>query len=149
MLLKRGVAATSITLLPGLAATTYDEALALRAFLGDRPKTHVIVVTSDYHTRRSRWVFARALGDRAGEVSFVSAPADDFHMDEWWRDEIGFVTILTEYLKLAFYVARYGYLGYWLAACGGLAMVAGWTRWRECSGNSRSSVSASQTVAEK
>jgi putative flippase GtrA/uncharacterized SAM-binding protein YcdF (DUF218 family) len=124
VLLKCGVPQRDITILPGEAESTYDEAQALATFLRDRPKTRVLVVTSDCHTRRSRWVFARALGDQAAQVSFVSAPTDEFRMDCWWQDELGFVTIVTEYFKLFFYVIYYGHLGYWLAACGALALVA-------------------------
>ncbi len=68
VLLKRGVPAADVTVLTGMAATTYDEAVALDTFLQNKPNARVLVVTSDYHTRRSRWVFARVLGDRAGQV---------------------------------------------------------------------------------
>ena len=130
VLLKRGVPDDHITILPGQAATTYDEAMALAAFLEDRPQSRVLVVTNDFHTRRSRWIFARVLADRAGHVSFVSAPTDEFPMDGWWRSQLGFAAIAAEYPKLVFYAARYGYLGWWLAACGTLALVAGWIRRR-------------------
>jgi uncharacterized SAM-binding protein YcdF (DUF218 family) len=128
VLLHRGVADHDIIILPAAAATTYDEAVALAAFLEDRPNTRVLIVTNDCHTRRSRWAFARALGDRMAQVSLVSAPSDDVAADCWWRDERGFVTIVTEYLKLAFYALRYGYAGYWLAACGCLTLLIGWVR---------------------
>ena len=131
VLLNRGVPAGRIAILPGAAATTYDEATALAAFLQNRPHAQVLVVTNDCHTRRSRWTFARVLADRAGQVSFVSAPTDEFPIDDWWRSQLGFVSITTEYLKLAFYAARYGCLGWWLAACAMLALVAGWIRRRE------------------
>jgi uncharacterized SAM-binding protein YcdF (DUF218 family) len=124
VLLKRGVPERDITILPGAVATTYDEAVDVATFLEGRPKTRILVVTNEYHTRRARWIFARALSNRAEQISFVSAPSDEFSMDCWWQDEEGFVTILTEYLKLVFYVVRYGYLVYWLAACGGLLLVA-------------------------
>jgi len=133
VLLKRGVPAARIVILPGRAATTYDEAKALAAFLQDRPHARVLVVTSDYHTRRSRWAFARALGEWAGQVSFVSAPSDQFNMDRWWQDQWGLVAIASEYLKLAFYAACYGYLMHWLGACLGLAMVIRLVRRRESS----------------
>lgn len=122
VLLKRGVAAADVVILPGAAATTYDEALALAAFLDGRPSARVLVVTNDFHTRRSRWIFSRVLGDRAGRVSIVSSPTDEFSLDYWWRSAIGFQIIAGEYLKLAFYAARYGHLGYWLAACAALAL---------------------------
>jgi uncharacterized SAM-binding protein YcdF (DUF218 family) len=130
VLMKRGLARSDITILQPAAKTTYDEARALAGFLRDRPHARVLVVTNDYHTRRSRWIFGRVLGPRAAQLSFVSAPSDGFRGDYWWQDEAGFVTILTEYLKLAFYVVYYGYVGDWLAACGGLALVALCTRAR-------------------
>jgi uncharacterized SAM-binding protein YcdF (DUF218 family) len=107
-----------------LAATTYDEALALVAFLKDKPEARVLVVTDDYHTRRSRWVLDRALGEKADRASFVSAPYTDFTEDRWWRDEGQFIAVATEYPKLIFYIVYYGYIGYWLLACAGLAVVA-------------------------
>jgi uncharacterized SAM-binding protein YcdF (DUF218 family) len=131
VLLKLGIPSRDITILPTTAETTYDEAQALADFLRDRPDVRVLVVTSDFHTRRSRWVFARALGGQSRQVSFVSAPSDDFRPDCWWRDETGFVAITAEYLKLVFYVTWYGHFGYWLLACGGLALVAKWVRIRE------------------
>lgn len=135
VLLKRGVAADRITILPGAAATTYDEAKALAAFLKNRPHARVLVVTNDWHTRRSRWVVARVLGDRADQIAFVSAPSDDFPLDAWWRSPMGFESILSEYLKLLFYAASYGCLLHWLAACAVLALVAAWIRRRESAGN--------------
>ena len=131
VLIKCGVPAADVAILPGAAATTYDEARALAAFLKDRPGARVLVVTNDCHTRRSRWVFARVLADRAGQVSFVSAPTDEFPMDRWWQSQVGLLSIVTEYPKLAFYAASYGCLGYWLAACGVLVLVAGWIRRRD------------------
>jgi uncharacterized SAM-binding protein YcdF (DUF218 family) len=124
VLLRRGVPADRISILPAQAATTFDEANALAAFLKDRPNASVLIVTNDCHTRRSRWAFARVLAGGIGRVSFVSAPTDQFSMDRWWQNEEGFVTIVTEYLKLAFYAVRYGYFGYWLGACCALALVA-------------------------
>jgi uncharacterized SAM-binding protein YcdF (DUF218 family) len=133
VLLSRGVAAAEVTILPGAAASTYDEAAALAAFLRDKPYARVLVVTNDYHTRRSRWVFTRVLGDRAAQVSFVSAPSGEFRMDRWWESQVGLLSIVTEYPKLVFYAAVYGYLGYWLAACGALYLVTSWIRRREAS----------------
>jgi uncharacterized SAM-binding protein YcdF (DUF218 family) len=129
--LKRGVPAADITVLPGQAATTYDEVEALATFLNDHPDAKVLVVTNECHTRRSRWVFARVLGDRARQVSFVSAPTDEFPMNRWWQSQRGLLAIATEYPKLVFYAIAYGCLGYWLAACLVLLVVARWIRHRE------------------
>jgi uncharacterized SAM-binding protein YcdF (DUF218 family) len=131
VLLKRGIPAADVAILPGAAETTYDEAVAFAAFLRDKPNARALVVTNDCHTRRSRWVFARVLGDRAWQVSVVSAPSDEFPMERWWHSQVGLLSITTEFPKLVFYAARYGYLGYWLAACGVLALIAKWIRRRD------------------
>jgi uncharacterized SAM-binding protein YcdF (DUF218 family) len=117
VMIQRGVPEDDILILPGKGVSTFDEAESLSIFLKDRPSAKVLVVTDDFHTRRSRWAFARALGDRAGQTSFISAKTEDFFMDAWWKDERGVAIILSEYLKMAYYVARYGYVAHWLAAC--------------------------------
>ncbi len=129
-LIKCGVPERNILILPGEAATTFDEAAALAAFLENRPTARVLVITSDFHTRRSRWIFAGMLADRAGQVSFVSAPTDIFPLDRWWHYEEGFTTIANEYAKLAFYIVRYGRFAYWLAACGVLMLTIACVRRR-------------------
>jgi len=116
VLLSRGVPASDIRILPGRADTTHDEAQALAAFLREHPGVGVSVVTNDYHSRRSRWIFALVLGDRASAVAFVSAPTDEFDMDRWWQNPWGFMAVGAEYLKLAFYAVRYGYVVPWAAS---------------------------------
>jgi uncharacterized SAM-binding protein YcdF (DUF218 family) len=129
--LKCGVPAANIAVLPGQAETTYDEARALAAFLQDHPDARVLVVTADCHTRRSRWVFARVLADRARQITFISAPTDEFPTDRWWQSQLGLLAIATEYPKLIFYAAVYGCLGHWLAACALLILIALWIRRRD------------------
>ncbi len=124
VLVERGVAPSAIKVLPGDATTTYDEARALATFLRQRPDARVLVVTNSYHTRRSRWIMARALADLPQQATIVAAPVDEFDINRWWCYETGFVTITAEYLKLAFYFVYYSRLGWWLAACAALALVA-------------------------
>jgi len=121
VLIRRGVDPQNVEILLPEAATTYDEARALASFLAARPEARALIVTNDYHTRRSRWVFARALGERSDRIAMVSAPNDQFELDAWWRNEAGFMTVGSEYLKLAFYVVCYGNVIGWLAACALLA----------------------------
>ncbi len=122
ILMWYGVPEKDIFILPGEAKTTFDEAAALAVFLEGRPNAKALVVTNDYHTRRSRWIFAGVFGNRADQITFVSAPTDVFPLDRWWQYEEGFTAIITEYAKLAFYIVRYGRFVYWLAALGVLAL---------------------------
>jgi uncharacterized SAM-binding protein YcdF (DUF218 family) len=100
VLLKRGVPATAIRLLPGDVASTQDEARALAAYLADKPDLTVAVVTTTWHTRRARRVFEQVLGERATQLSFVGVPTDGYAPDDWWRHDDSFATYLTEYAKL-------------------------------------------------
>jgi uncharacterized SAM-binding protein YcdF (DUF218 family) len=113
VLLKRGIPENDILLIGRDAGSTFDEARGLAEFLEARDHCRVLVVTSDFHTRRTRWIFRRVLGGRAGQLSFVSAPMDSFNPDNWWQIKEGFLNITSEYLKLAFYAFWYGKLGHW------------------------------------
>ena len=107
MLLLRGVPKEDIQVFPGEHDTTYDEACSLAEFLRRQGPVRVLVVTSDFHMRRARWILGHVLGPRMGQVSMVSAPTDDFSSACWWRSDKGCMAIGGENLKLLFYVLRY------------------------------------------
>jgi uncharacterized SAM-binding protein YcdF (DUF218 family) len=131
VLLLRGVPAERIVILHGATGHTHGDAELLDDYLDTQPELRVTVVTSHYHTRRTRWAFRRVLGERAGQVAFVSAPAEHFTADDWWQVEAGFMAVTSEYLKLAFYAVRYGGLAWWVAAVVlALAAVVALRRWR-------------------
>jgi uncharacterized SAM-binding protein YcdF (DUF218 family) len=110
----RGVDDRRVLFLDQRSASSWGDAQALAEFLAERPGATVAVVTSDYHCRRSRWVFGRALGDRIEQVFFVSAPSDRFTPDDWWLYKTGFKTYVSEYCKFAVYLGRYGGLSVWV-----------------------------------
>lgn len=107
VLLARGVAASAIAELPGEIGSSYDELKKLAAFLNEHPESTATVVTNGFHTRRSRWVLRRLLGDHADAVSFVGVPRDGVDDAHWWRSKAGCAIYLTEYPKLLYYWARY------------------------------------------
>jgi uncharacterized SAM-binding protein YcdF (DUF218 family) len=117
ILVRRGVPEEAITEIDAACESTFDEAQAMAKFFASGPPpSRVLVLTSDYHTRRARWVFQHVLGPRFAQLTFVSAPTDDFPAERWWCSYEAFGTVMSEYLKLGFYWIRYGQLGYWLAA---------------------------------
>ena len=123
VLRHRGVSDENIQILPGKSDSTFGDTRALAAFLDASPHARVMVVTSDYHTRRTRWTVTRLLGERARRVTFVSAPTEDFRFDAWWQVEEGFMAIVGEYLKLAYYVFRFTRILYWIGGCAALALI--------------------------
>jgi uncharacterized SAM-binding protein YcdF (DUF218 family) len=100
ILLRRGVEADAVVELPGQVASTRDEARALRRFLEQHPDHSVAVLTSDYHTRRTRAIFTAQLADCAARVHFVSAPTERFTAANWWHYEQGWKMYVGEYIKL-------------------------------------------------
>ncbi len=120
VLRARGVAADDIVVLERVVESTFDEAQALEPILRREPQARIVVVTSDYHTRRARWVFQRTWPDLADRLQLFSLPTDGFSADDWWRSEAGAATYLKEYARFAFYVLRYGHGGY---VVGALAVV--------------------------
>jgi len=57
----------------------------------------ILLVTSDYHTRRAGKVFRRAAPDL--EFIVVAAPDEDFSAGGWWRTRDGRKVALYEWMK--------------------------------------------------
>lgn len=124
ILLATGVPADKIAVLEGQCATTFDEAQSLKRMLAKYPEATVTVVTSDYHTRRSRWVFRHELTEAADRLQFIAAPTDYFNADNWWRVEEGIASYPKEFFKLPFYYIRYGPGLFWIGGIGIVVVVA-------------------------
>ena len=118
-----GVPRQRTVLLDANARTTFDEAKAVDGYLAEHPARRLLVVTEGPHTRRAAWIFHRVLTNRAVEIAMVSAPTDEFDAAAWWRNEAGFLFVVSEYFKLLFYALRYGWLGYEIAAAVAAAVV--------------------------
>ncbi len=107
VLVARGVPDAAIRILSGEIASTADEAAALMPLLKAEQDARVAVVTNDFHTRRSRLVFRRVLGERGAQLSFVGVPRAGAPQDAWWETPNGCVVYTSEYAKLGYYWLRY------------------------------------------
>ena len=131
MLAYGGVSRDRLVLLNHKATTTFDEATAVAEYLKDHPARRLMIVTEGPHTRRSRWIFRRVLGDNPVEITMISVPPDGFDNDDWWRSEAGFLFVMSEYFKLFYYGVRYGWLGYEIVAVLAVAIgLCAWFLWR-------------------
>lgn len=120
----RGVPSEQIVLLTGASRTTFGDARALLRFLQDRPQDRVIVVTNAFHTRRARFIFRRVLGAEADRLRFVAAPNPGFADHDWWKHRNGASTVLSENLKMGFYLVRYSSVREWM--CVALLIGVAW-----------------------
>ncbi len=87
-LAERGVLADAIIPLRHRAASTREEAMAVRELARERRWRRLIVVTSNYHTRRARYIFRDVLGT---DFDIRVAPAADSEFDPraWWQSREG------------------------------------------------------------
>lgn len=115
ILRHRGIPRRNILFLKGASRTTFDDARALLSYLEDRPADRVIVITSAFHTRRARFIFRRVLDVGTDRLRFVAAPNPGFADENWWQHRSGARIVLSEYLKLAFYLFRYSNLHVWMS----------------------------------
>lgn len=88
-------------------ASTYDEALTVRDYVQQHGFERVIVVTSNFHTRRTRWIFSRVMRDTPVSIQVSSATDPDVAPSAWWRTERGLLLVFEEYLKTVYYHLRY------------------------------------------
>ena len=100
----RGVPSGSVVPFSSHAANTREEAEALRDLAVHRGWKKVLVVTSNYHTRRARFIFGHVFP--AGVTVHVSAAEDsEFDPARWWETRVGLKLFLNE--LLGYVVARW------------------------------------------
>jgi uncharacterized SAM-binding protein YcdF (DUF218 family) len=80
----RGVPKENIVRFPQDADGTKQEAEALAQLTKERKWHSVIIVTSNYHTRRARYIFRKTF-PQGIEVRVASARDGDFDPEHWWE----------------------------------------------------------------
>jgi uncharacterized SAM-binding protein YcdF (DUF218 family) len=83
-LIERGVPKDKIVRLAHDADSTREEAEAVLRVAKERKWQSVIVVTSNYHTRRARYIFGRVFPQDI-QVRVASARDGDFDPEHWWE----------------------------------------------------------------
>lgn len=83
-LTDRGVPAAAVVRLAHGASNTLDESVDISQLLASHGWKRVILVTSNYHTRRSRYICERTFP--AGTILHVVAARDsEYDPDNWWN----------------------------------------------------------------
>ena len=102
-----GVPGERISVIPGKADGTHDEALLISKFLSDRGVRSAVLVTSGFHTRRTRWTFERISSSNTERVVYgISCPETDKRLAAkafWWLTSSGWRDTPVEVLKLMYY----------------------------------------------
>ena len=107
ILLEQDVPAQSIVPFGNEVSSTFEEALALRNWVGKTGAKKIIIVSDPFHTRRVQWLFRKELGSTGAQVLTVAAPPLKYDASNWWRTEQGLIEFQNELIKYAFYHLKY------------------------------------------
>ncbi|RLL46969.1 YdcF family protein [Oceanobacillus piezotolerans] len=104
VLIETGVPEEDITIVPGDAQSTKDEAMEIAEFLkGKQDVDTILLVTSKYHSQRSKLIFNKTLKEFDIDIYSVPTPYDPYQARGWYKDREDIQRVATEYLKLAHY----------------------------------------------
>ena len=102
---EKGVPENVIFVRP--ASSTYEDATALRTFLLQKDLGSAIVTSSPYHMHRVKMTFNKVIPDDI-KLIFRSVPWDMTNLQKkWWKDENSINFVVSEYIKLVYYLFRY------------------------------------------
>lgn len=103
MALQAGVPEANFTLLP--TTSTAEDAEQIAAYTRQYSLSRVLIVSDWTHARRAMCTIKASVGSNA---TLKFSPSDvPFTPDNWWTVERGFVAVVNEVIKMAFYTVRY------------------------------------------
>ena len=94
-LVGHGVPAAAVVRFPHTAASTREEAEALRRLVAERGWRRILVVTSSHHTRRARYICRRVFPPEV-EVRLAAAGDSEYDPNHWWESRQGMKLFLIE-----------------------------------------------------
>lgn len=108
LMVERGVPRDAVIIVPEpLVSSTKDESDAISGYIRAHPMRRITVATTAFHTRRSRWIFRRALKGLAIDVRAAAADDPRFTERSWWKSDEGLVTYVNEAIKLLYYYLKF------------------------------------------
>lgn len=98
LMVSQGIPRAHIQAINHDAYSTIEEALAIRPYLRNLNADTILIITSNYHTTRSKWIFNQLYH---GDPLFLVQPANftQFKANIWWKDRESIKCLLFEYLK--------------------------------------------------
>jgi uncharacterized SAM-binding protein YcdF (DUF218 family) len=107
-LVRLGVPESCIKVLPDVVNGTYEEGVELGEWMNRERVGSVFVVTSGYHSRRTRWTLERTLPNDSGFAVVPVPPGKQTPTPAtWWWYRSGWRAVGWEYVKLVQYRLTY------------------------------------------
>lgn len=104
--LKHGIPASALRF-EKLSTSTAEQARYLRSMLEAIGAHRALVVTSSFHTRRTRYLFRRIFVGSPVDIRVYPVLQDIFTPVEWWTRDWDTEQVVLEYIKLGLAVLRY------------------------------------------
>ncbi|MGA7920306.1 MAG: YdcF family protein [Candidatus Acidiferrales bacterium] len=99
VLMRKGVPAAAIEILPDTVIDTQQEVEEVSREMRRTGKYTVVIVTSPGHTRRVKALWSK-LADPGLRLIVRAAPDDPYDADHWWRNTRDAQSVLREFLGL-------------------------------------------------
>ncbi len=103
--LAHGIPASAL-LYEKASTSTFEQARDLRSIFEQRQVSRAIIVTSSYHTRRTRYLFHKVFAGSPVEILVYPVQQDYFSPIQWWTREWDTEEVVLEYIKLGLALAR-------------------------------------------
>lgn len=104
---RQGVHRSHIVVAPGMPASTYSEALILKQLATEQQWHSLTIVTSPFHTRRSRMILQDVFRDTGITVSVQPVQHSWYEPTDWWKSDEGARVTWQEYIKIVLYMVGY------------------------------------------
>jgi uncharacterized SAM-binding protein YcdF (DUF218 family) len=102
-----GVPPEAIEKLPEKVYGTDEEADLIVRTAAERGYRSVLIVTSDFHSKRALWTFEKAVSERRADltVGLLRSPSGPRYPSRytWWLTPRGWRSVAAEYLKFGYY----------------------------------------------
>jgi uncharacterized SAM-binding protein YcdF (DUF218 family) len=105
VLIQKGVPANAVVVVAGKGGGTLEELQAVYSAMTSKDAA-IILVTSNYHTRRTRLTWNYVSAGRSQPI-VRAATGDPFHPNHWWHRRSFVLSVVREYLGLVNYYARF------------------------------------------
>ena len=101
-----GIPYEKISVIPGDARSTIDEAKAVRSFISCNDIDTLLLVSSPAHMRRASIIFKAAFKESGKKVYIGCSPStySSFNPQKWWQNREDAQMVLSEYVKTVIFV---------------------------------------------
>lgn len=88
--------------------STYENAVYSKKLMLDSGLKSAIVVTTDWHSKRSKFIFDKVFAGSEIKLTYANAPDDRIDsLEDWWQDSEKQQIVLTEWAKFIVYWLKY------------------------------------------